>query len=186
MLGAAHVDGHGGDQVREVADPLRLQGGGLPLEHDRAVDGAGHARGEEPGGVQLALAGGDEPPALEQVEVVLHHGGQPDEGGVGDGLRARGLLALEERVVLDRLLGHGRALQRLVVRFLAQARGDEPADHDLQHGRGDEGDQGEGDEEAQREAPSHRREHRGQGQRGPAQQGAHEHHQHEDERRRAG
>ena len=167
VLGPAHVDGHGGDEVREVADALGLQGRGLAFEHDRAVDGARHARGEQAGGVQLALAGRDQVPVLEEVEVVLHHGGEPHEGRVRDRLRAGGLLALEERVVLDRLLGHGRALQGLVVRFLAQACADEAADHHLQDGGGDEGDEGEGDEEAQGEATAHRGQQRGQRQRGP-------------------
>ena len=78
--GPPDVDGHGGDEVREVADALGLQRRRLAFEHDRAVDGAGHARGEQAGGVQLALAGGDQAPALEEVEVVLHHGGQPHQG----------------------------------------------------------------------------------------------------------
>ena len=43
----ADVGGHRGHQVREVADPLRLQRRGLAFQHDRAVDGAGDARGEE-------------------------------------------------------------------------------------------------------------------------------------------
>ena len=120
MLGSAHVHGHGGHEVGEVADALGLQGGGLALEDDGAIDGARHPRGEEAGGVQLALARGQEPPALEQVEVVLHHRGQPHQGRVRDAFRPRRLLALEERVVLDRLLGHRRPLQGLVVRLLAQ------------------------------------------------------------------
>ena len=55
------------------------------------------------------------------------------------GCRAGALAALEEREVLDRLLGHGRALQRLVLGLLAQAVGHEPPHHHLQHGHRHEG-----------------------------------------------
>jgi hypothetical protein len=63
---------------------------------------------------------------------------------------------LEEHEVLHRLAGDGHALQSLLVRLLPQAVGDELAHHHLQDHDGHHRQDGEGDEQAEREAPLHR------------------------------
>ena len=87
---AVQGHGHGHDEVAEGPDRLAAEQPGLPLEGQRAVHVAGRPLGQQAGGVQLALAGGQQAAALEEVEVVLDEARHHHEGGVAH----RGLAGL--------------------------------------------------------------------------------------------
>ena len=129
-FGRAHDHRRGGQQVLEVADAFARDGRGFPPQRERAVDVGVGAGGQQARGEQVALAGGDQPRAGEDVGVLIDQARHPHHQVV---VHAG---ALQHRAPLHEVLDHARGGRGGALRFGLDVRshlvGDEVARDDRQ------------------------------------------------------
>ena len=100
-------------QVLVGADRLAGDVGRPAVERERAVDVAGRARRQQARREQVALAGGEQAGAGEDVDVLADDAAQPDQQVVVERRQVGGAARLDAGEVLDDAAGRQRRARRL-------------------------------------------------------------------------